>query len=93
MIITIIKPVRIDLDMDKRKVAGGKRIKERTDKRTIERVTVEAEDPERAGGRGGGEEGDERRACGGGEAKDGECELAQVRCAQAREKRREEGVP
>ena len=82
--------------MDKGKVVGGSEGgEEAVEKSAIERVTVEAEDLERtrAGGRGRGEEGEEGRLGGGGEAQDGECDLAEVRGAEVGEEEGEEGVP
>jgi len=84
--------------MDERKVAGGGEDGEETiDKRPVERVAVEAEDLERARrasrGRGRGEEGEQGLLRGGGEAQDGERELAQMGRAEVGEEDGEEGVP
>ena len=79
--------------MDEGKVAGaGEGGEEAVDEGSIERVTVEAEDLERTRW-GRGEEREQGLLRGGGEAQDGECELAEMRSAEVGEKDGEESVP
>ena len=73
-------------------MGGGEDGEEAIDKRPIERVAVEAEDLERAR-RGRGEEGEQGLLRGGGEAQDGERELAEMGRAEVGEEDGEEGVP
>ena len=71
--------------MDEGKVVGaGEGGEEAVDERSIERVTVEAEDLERTRW-GRGEEREQGRLRGGGETQDGECELAEMRRAEVGE--------
>jgi hypothetical protein len=80
--------------MDERKVAAdGKGGEEAIDERAVEGVAVEPEDLERAAGRGRGEEREQGLLRGGGQAQNGERELAEVWCTEVGEEDGEEGVP